>query len=80
MSLKSGKCDSCGSTDICSNKNSGIRGERGQIFFGSLKRSLVDTYVCMKCGKFEEYVNDIDFQDDTVLEKIRKEWQQVEKR
>ncbi|MBP9095300.1 MAG: hypothetical protein KBG21_01755 [Ignavibacteria bacterium] len=78
MSLKEGVCSSCKSKDIFTNKNDQVRGQRGLIFFGSLKQAIVDTYLCMDCGRLEEYLNDKDFKNELVLEKVREKWQQVE--
>lgn len=75
MSLKEGKCTSCGAYEIYTNRKSNARGERGQLIAGGFNKWMyIDTYICLNCGKFEEYINDKDFADESVKEKIRKTW------
>lgn len=77
MSLKEGKCSECGSTEVYTNKKNNPRGERGQLIVSSFKFMFIDTYICLNCGKFEEYVNESDFKDEKVREKIKKNWKKA---
>ncbi|MBS1515947.1 MAG: hypothetical protein JSS63_13000 [Bacteroidetes bacterium] len=78
MSLKDGVCTNCGAKEVYTNKKSKARGERGQLIAGGFNKWMyIDIYLCLNCGKFEEYVNDKDFKDESVKEKIREKWIKV---
>jgi len=79
MSLKSGVCPFCSSTEIYSNRNTEVRCERGQFLAGTFGTWVkIDTYVCMNCGRFEEFFNDKDFKAEKVREKILKNWEKID--
>ncbi len=77
MSLKEGKCSSCGSTEVYTNSRVNPRGERGQLVVSTFKWMNFDTYVCLSCGKFEEYLNENDFKDEKIKEAFLKKWKKV---
>ena len=76
--LKSGKCPQCGSAEVYTNKELPKRGERMQLVASSMKWYFLDTYVCINCFHFEEYVPESEKADKKIVEKIKDTWKKVE--
>lgn len=70
--LRSGQCPVCNSREIYSNIDHGKRGQRVQLIVWGGKWLFLDTYICIDCGHFEEYINNNQF-DNSTKEIIRKE-------
>jgi predicted nucleic-acid-binding Zn-ribbon protein len=77
LTLKSGTCPKCGSPDVYTNRDLPKRGERMQLVVSSMIWYFLDTYVCINCGHFEEYVNDKEIKDASIIDKIRETWKKV---
>ena len=80
MSLKSGTCPSCGQSEVFCNVKSRRRGERGRFVISPFKWLYIDAYVCSKCGKFEEYIDNDTLQDEVAQEKMKTNWKKVFKK
>lgn len=76
-SLRSGKCPKCGSNDVYTDRELPKRGERMQLVVSSWKWFFLDTYVCLSCGHFEEFVRETELRDEKTIEKIRETWKKV---
>jgi len=79
--MKNGRCSKCNSTNVFMNR-SGIEwsDESGRvtIWIGSPesrsgKQSYYDSYICIDCGYFENYILNQD-----VLHEVKKNWSKVE--
>jgi len=75
--LKSGTCPKCGSNEVYTDRELLKRGERMQIVISSWKWFSLDTYICLTCGHFEEYINEKESRDEKIIEKIRETWKRV---
>ncbi len=76
-SLRSGKCPKCGSNDVYTDRELPKRGERMQLVVSSWKWFFLDTYVCLSCGHFEEFVRETELRDEKTIEKIRETWKKL---
>lgn len=76
-SLRSGKCPKCGSSEVYTDRELPKRGERMQLIISSMKRYFLDTYVCLSCFYFEEFVSDSDKLDSKKIDKIKQDWKKV---
>ena len=77
QTLKSGTCPKCGGNEVYTTHGSMKRGERMILPITGWKRFFLDTYICLACGHFEEYVNDDDIKDANMKEGIKKELKKV---
>lgn len=75
--LKSGQCPICNSNEIYCDNGLPKHGERMNLIISSWKQIFLDTYICINCGHFEEFINKPDL-DDSTKEKIRSKWKKVE--
>ena len=75
--LKSGTCPKCGANEIYTTHGLEKRGERMTLPVSSWKIFFLDTYICINCGHFEEYINDDDLKDTKMIETIKKELRKV---
>jgi predicted nucleic-acid-binding Zn-ribbon protein len=76
-SLRSGKCPKCGANNVYTDRELPKRGERMQLVVSSWKWFFLDTYVCLSCGHFEEFVRETELRDEKTIEKIRETWKKV---
>ncbi|HRE40875.1 MAG TPA: hypothetical protein PLG90_06045 [Ignavibacteria bacterium] len=72
--IKKGSCPTCKSNNIYSNKNNATRGERSTIAISSFKWFRLDTYVCLNCGYFAEFIKEEDLNNSKTTDKIKQEW------
>jgi predicted nucleic-acid-binding Zn-ribbon protein len=75
--LKSGTCPKCGSNEVYTTHGIMKRGERMILPISSWKRFFLDTYICVNCGHFEEYINDDDLKDPKIIEGIKTELRKI---
>lgn len=75
--LSSGNCPKCGGIEIYTNANAPDRGDRRQLAISSFKSILVNTYLCMACGYFEEVIPVEELRNEKTLEKIKSSWEKV---
>lgn len=76
QNLKSGQCPICGSNEIYTDKGTLKRGERMLFVISNWKALYIDSYICINCGHFEEYIADKDF-NESAKQKIRDQWKRV---
>jgi hypothetical protein len=50
---------------------------RSTILVSALKALCVDTYICITCGYFEEYIMEKNLQDKKIIQKIKDNWKKV---
>jgi hypothetical protein len=73
--VRSGTCSKCASTEV--------HGARGNFSWGSeqgvriktsplVRGTLVDTYICVRCGYFEHYIADAD-----KLAEVARSWARI---
>lgn len=72
--IKTGKCPVCGSTDVYDNRGRSPNNHRKYIIVSMAKSFVVDTYVCIKCGYFKEFIRDEDMKKETLLAKVKNKW------
>jgi len=77
QNLKSGKCPKCGSNEVYTDRGLLKRGERMQLVISSWKWYFLDTYICLNCFHFEEYVPEEDKHNEKAIEKIKNNWNKV---
>lgn len=77
--LKTGKCPICSSLEIYNNISLPKRGERMTLVISSLNWFSLNTYICINCGHFEEFINKAEL-DDSIKQKIQSNWKKVEHR
>ncbi len=75
--LKSGSCPKCNSGEVYTTQGLQKRGERMILAVSSMKYFFLDTYICTNCGYFEEYVDDKDLKDQSMINKIKETWRKV---
>ncbi|MBZ0201993.1 MAG: hypothetical protein K8I03_03145 [Ignavibacteria bacterium] len=75
--LKSGKCPKCGSSEVYTDSGKDKRGERMQLVISSWKWYFLDTYLCLGCFHFEEYVPENEKLDEKIIKKIKETWKKV---
>lgn len=75
--LITGKCPICNSLEIYCNISLPKRGERMTLVISSLNWFSLNTYICLDCGHFEEFINKSEL-DDSIKLKIRDKWKKVE--
>jgi predicted RNA-binding Zn-ribbon protein involved in translation (DUF1610 family) len=74
ISLRSGKCPMCGSSEIYENTETAKNGDSGQVAagkWGTSKLTLI-RYLCVDCGYVESYVD-----NPKDREKALKHWRPV---
>ena len=54
------------------------RGERSIVAVSSWTQLFVETYVCLDCGFFEEYVMQKELRNAEKIEKIKSTWKKVD--
>jgi len=69
QSLKSGTCPKCGSNEIYTDKGKNARGVRTRNLISNLL-FRIDTFMCLKCGHFEEFVNESELTDEKMIKGI----------
>ena len=67
---RSGTCPKCTSHEVYSNANLG-RGNRNLIKGTNL---LTDTYICLSCGYYEDYIQPDILNDPKQMDYIRSKW------
>lgn len=77
QTLKSGLCPKCGSDEVYTSRGLDKRGERMTLVISSMKWYFLDTYLCINCGHFEEYIPEEDLKDEKIIDKIKKTWNKV---
>ena len=77
--LKTGKCPICNSLEIYSDVGLSKRGERMALVISSWNWFSLNTYICLNCGHFEEFINKTEL-DDSIKLKIRNIWKKVEQK
>ncbi len=77
QTLKSGLCPKCGSEEVYTNSGQTKRGERMKLVISGWERYFLDTYLCISCGHFEEYIAESEFRDNKIIEKIKENWKKM---
>ncbi len=72
--IKTGKCPVCGSTDVYDNRGKSPTNHRKFIIVSAVKSFMVDTYVCIKCGYFKEFIRDEDMKSEKLMAKVKDKW------
>jgi predicted nucleic-acid-binding Zn-ribbon protein len=78
--MKNGKCPKCDSTNVFMNRSGVEWGDEGgwiDVWIGSPdsrsgKQSEYDSYICVDCGYFENYILDRD-----ILHEVQTKWTRV---
>jgi predicted nucleic-acid-binding Zn-ribbon protein len=71
------ECPKCNSKEIYTNEANSKIGERGLLPVSSWRSAYVAVYVCVKCGYFEEYIADSEFEKGKMIENIKTNWGKV---
>jgi len=80
---KTGICPKCKSSEIYfDSREATTLDPRGSIFiarrsFGGHFSAQVETYVCINCGYFEEYITEQSLKDSKMIEKIKTKWKKL---
>ncbi|MBE2254778.1 MAG: hypothetical protein IAE65_01130 [Ignavibacteria bacterium] len=75
--IKKGKCPECNGSQVYTNKSDALRGERSTIAISSFRWFRLESYVCLDCGFFAEFIKDEDLKDMKKIEKVKSNWQKV---
>jgi Zn ribbon nucleic-acid-binding protein len=75
--LKFGVCPQCKSNEVYTTKGKYRANYRSVVLVSALKAFHTDTYACIQCGYFEEYIMDKDLQNKKIIQKVKKEWKKV---
>ncbi len=75
---KSNVCPKCNGQNIYTNAGLMSRGERCTVAVSSWTQLFVETYVCLDCGFFEEYVMQKELRNAEKIEKIKSTWKKVD--
>lgn len=75
--LKSGTCPRCGSNEVYTTKDKYRANYRSVVLVSALKAFRVDTYACIQCGYFEEYIMEKDLQNKKIIQKVKEGWKKV---
>ena len=73
--MKNGKCPKCDSTNIFKQDRGAWMGENGGLYVQTgfaTKASDFESYVCVDCGYFENYII-----DKGKLQEVQKKWAKV---
>lgn len=67
-------CPKCGGTEIYTDAGATKRGDRASIPVSTWKFLMVDIYLCVTCGYFEEYIDTKELKDEKTMEKFKENW------
>jgi len=74
---KTGQCPKCKSTEVYTNADGSKQGERSFILISLFKNVRVNSCICLNCGYVEEYVEQESMQNQSKMDKIRKNWKKI---
>ena len=74
---KTKTCPKCKGTEIFTNEGMLKRGDRSSIVVSAWSSFTVAVYVCVKCGFFEEYADEISFNREKLSASLEKEWKRI---
>lgn len=72
--IKTGKCPVCGSNEVYDNRGKSPANHRKFIIVSAIKSFNVDTFVCLVCGYFKEFIRDDDMKNEKLMNKVREKW------
>ena len=78
--MKKGTCVKCGGNEVYSNENLPSRGDRSNVpgHDGRNSSALwINTFVCIECGYFEEYLRDDVLADEKRINRVKLNWKKV---
>lgn len=76
--IKTGKCPVCGSNEVYDNSKAGFSGNRKYIVVSATKSFNVDSFVCLSCGYFKEFISEKDMQDEKLKAKVKEKWNKTD--
>lgn len=77
QSLKSGTCPKCGGKEVYADKDKERHNDRAFIAASPMTVFTLDTYLCISCGHFEEYLKDSEIQNEKIKARIREKWTKI---
>ncbi len=72
--IKTGKCPVCGSTEVYDDRGKVYPNDRKYIVVSSTKRFTLDSYICISCGYFKDFINDEGMQSEKLKDIVREKW------
>ena len=72
--IKNGKCPVCGSGEVYDDRDKSYPNHRKYIVVSATKSFGVDSYVCLDCGYFKEFISDKMAQSEVLREKVKEKW------
>ena len=72
--IKAGKCPVCGSVEVYDNRDKLAASQRKYILISQIKSFTLDTYVCLNCGYFKEFIRDEDIKNEKITAKVKSKW------
>lgn len=76
--IKAGKCPVCGSNEVYDDTKKLAQGYRPSINVSAIKSFTVNTYVCLNCGYFKEFIRDEDMQNEKLKAKVKEKWNKTD--
>ncbi len=76
--IKTGKCPVCGSTEVYDDRDKSYPNHRKYIVISATKSFAVDSYICLVCGYFKEFINDDDMKNEKKKTKVKEKWNKTD--
>lgn len=78
--IKTGKCPVCGSAEVYDDRGESYPNNRKYIVISATKSLAVDSYICLVCGYFKEFINDDDMKNEKKKTKVKEKWNKTDSR